>query len=320
MRARYALREKQMTNESAKKLADEALEKLAAALEQGHSETLRAYLAVMGKFHQYSWGNALLIASQRPNATRVAGFHTWRKLGRHVRKGERGIMILAPVVVRKRVESEDEEDEQTRVFGFRAAYVFDQSQTEGNPLPEFACIQGDPQHYSERLKNAIAAAGISITYSADIAPAHGLSRGGAIALLPGLPAAEEFSVLIHEFAHERLHKGERRTQTSKTVRETEAEAVAFVVTSSIGLQTSTAAADYIQLYNGDKNTLAESLTFIQFTATEILRAVAPGELALNWPQQTGQENSNDYRTCSTRIRLAIQPSALASCCHTRHSP
>ena len=79
----------------------------------------------------------------------------------------------------------------------------------------------------ERLKNAIAAAGISITYSADIAPAHGLSRGGAIALLPGLPAAEEFSVLIHEFAHERLHKGERRTQTSKTVRETEAEAVGF---------------------------------------------------------------------------------------------
>ena len=65
MRARYALREKQMTNESAKKLADEALEKLAAALEQGHSETLRTYLAVMGKFHQYSWGNALLIASQR---------------------------------------------------------------------------------------------------------------------------------------------------------------------------------------------------------------------------------------------------------------
>ena len=190
-------------------------------------------------------------------------------------------MILAPVVVRKRVESEDEEDEQTRVFGFRAAYVFDQSQTEGNPLPEFASIQGDPQHYSERLKNAIAAAGISITYSADIAPAHGLSRGGAIELLPGLPAAEEFSVLVHEFAHERLHKGERRAQTSKTIRETEAEAVAFVVTSSIGLQTSTAAADYIQLYNGDKNTLAESLSFIQSTATEILRAVAPGELAVN---------------------------------------
>jgi antirestriction protein ArdC len=267
-----------MTHENAKKLADEALEKLAAALEQGHSEALRAYLAVMGRFHQYSWGNSLLIASQRPTATRVAGFHTWRRLVRHVKKGEKGIMILAPVVVKKRVESEDGEDEQTRVFGFRAAYVFDQSQTDGDPLPEFAAVQGDPQQYTHCLRNTIAEAGISIRYNAEIAPAHGMSRGGAIEVLPGLSAAEEFSVLVHEFAHERLHKGERRAQTSKTVRETEAEAVAFVVTSSIGLQTSTAAADYIQLYNGDRNTLAESLSFIQSTATEILRAIAPGDV------------------------------------------
>ena len=110
------------------------------------------YLAVMGRFHQYSWGNALLIASQRPAATRVAGFQTWRKLGRHVRKGEKGIMILAPVVVKKRVDTEDGEDEQTRVFGFRAAYVFDQSQTDGDPLPEFAAVQGDPQQYTERTE------------------------------------------------------------------------------------------------------------------------------------------------------------------------
>ena len=281
MRARYALREEAMTHENAKMLADEALSKLAIALEHGHSETLRAYLTLMGKFHQYSWGNALLIASQRPTATRVAGFHTWRKLGRHVKKGEKGIMILAPVVVKKRSESEDCEDEQTRVFGYRAAYVFDQSQTDGDPLPEFAAVQGDPQHYAERLKNAIIEAGISISYNVKIAPAHGLSRGGAIEVLPGLPSAEEFSVLVHEFAHERLHKGDRRAQISKTVRETEAEAVAFVVTSSIGLETSTAAADYIQIYNGDKNTLAESLSFIQSTATEILRAIAPGDLLLN---------------------------------------
>jgi hypothetical protein len=82
-------------------------------------------------------------------------------------------------------------------------------------------------------------------------------------------------VIVHEFAHERLHRGERRAQTSKTVRETEAEAVTFVVTTSIGLDTNTAAADYIQLYNGDKNTLAESLSFIQSTATEIVRAITP---------------------------------------------
>ena len=270
-----------MNQDQAKQLADEALNKLAAALEQGHSETLRMYLAVMGRFHQYSLGNALLIASQRPAATRVAGFQTWRKLGRHVRKGEKGIMILAPVVVKKRVDTEDGEDEQTRVFGFRAAYVFDHSQTDGDPLPEFAAVQGDPQQYTEALKQAVKAAGISLAYNSEIAPAHGVSRGGLIELLPGLGAAEEFSVLVHEFAHERLHKGERRGQTSKTVRETEAEAVAFAVTTTIGLDTNTAAADYIQLYNGDKGILAESLSFIQSTATEILRAILPGGIPVN---------------------------------------
>ena len=126
-----------MKHEQAKSLADEALNKLAAAIEQGHSEALRAYLAVWAVL-PYSWGNALLIATQRPNATRVAGFHTWRKLGRAVRKGEKGIMILAPVVVKKRVESEEAEDEQTRLFGFRAAYVFDRRRQKGERLPEFA--------------------------------------------------------------------------------------------------------------------------------------------------------------------------------------
>ncbi len=229
----------------------------------------------MGRFYRYSWGNALLIATQRTEATRVAGFHTWRKLGRSVRKGEKGIIILAPVVVKKRVESEEGEDEQTRVFGFRAAYVFDESQTDGEPLPEFARVQGDPKDYTERLKKFIAASGIDLDYDAGIAPAHGVSSGGRMRLLPNLAPAEMFSVLVHELAHERLHHGERRSQTTKTIRETEAEAVAFVVCNSIGLDTNTAAADYIQLYNGDKQTLAESLSFIQSTAIAILAAIAP---------------------------------------------
>ncbi len=78
-----------MKHEQAKTIADEALSKLAEAIERGHSETLRTYLSIMGRFHRYSWGNILLIASQRPDATRVAGFHTWRRLERAVRKGER---------------------------------------------------------------------------------------------------------------------------------------------------------------------------------------------------------------------------------------
>jgi hypothetical protein len=82
-------------------------------------------------------------------------------------------------------------------------------------------------------------------------------------------------VLVHEIAHELLHTGDRRAETSKTVRETEAEAVAFVVSHAIGLSTSTAASDYIQLYSGDKDTLLGSLDLIRRAATEILGVIQP---------------------------------------------
>ena len=77
-----------MNTDSVKQLCDEALTKLAAALETGHSGALKAYLSTMGRFHRYSWGNVLLIAMQKPNATNVAGFHTWRKMKRCVKKGK----------------------------------------------------------------------------------------------------------------------------------------------------------------------------------------------------------------------------------------
>jgi hypothetical protein len=86
MRAIRAKREDETKHELAKSLADEALNKLAAAIKQGHSEALSTYLTIMGRFYRYSWRNALLIATQRPEATRVAGFHTRRKLSRGVRK------------------------------------------------------------------------------------------------------------------------------------------------------------------------------------------------------------------------------------------
>ena len=269
-----------MTSEQAKQLSDDAITRLVEALEAGQSDALKAYLAVMSRFHQYSWGNCLLIYSQKRDATHVAGFHAWLKLRRHVRKGEKGIVILAPMVGRKRrAGSEVEEDSESRLFGFRAAYVFDVSQTEGEPLAEFATVEGDPQDYSERLKEFVAARGIALEYSDSIAPARGMSSGGKITLLPSLPAAEHFSVLVHEAAHEMLHRGERRSVTNHVIRETEAEAVAFVVSHAAGLETGTSSSDYIQLHSGDKATLVESLGFIQQTASEILKAILPSQIA-----------------------------------------
>jgi antirestriction protein ArdC len=262
-----------MNTEQAKKLSEDALTQLMDALESGQSEAMKIYLQAMSCFHQYSWGNCLLILNQRPKPTHVAGFHTWLKLRRYVRKGEKGIVILAPIVGRKRTDGELTEDAETRVFGFRAAHVFDISQTEGEPLPEFDTVKGDPQGYTERLKELVTNHNIAFEYDSGIAPAKGLSTGGKIKILPGLPRAEHFATLVHEVAHELLHRGDRRDHTTRTVRETEAEAVAFVVSAAIGLDAASASADYIQLYRGDKQTLAESLEYIHRTASHILREI-----------------------------------------------
>jgi hypothetical protein len=104
-----------------------------------------------------------------------------------------------------------------------------------------------------------------------------VSSGGLIRLKKGLTAAEELSVLAHETAHEVLHKNRENMPKEKKVRETEAEAVAFVVCHAIGLDTNSASSDYIQLYNGDKETLIESLGRIQKTASEILEVVMDKE-------------------------------------------
>jgi len=263
-----------MKLEQIKQITHKAIEQLIAALNEGRSETLTQYLAAIGRFHRYSLRNVMLIASQKPTATHIAGFHTWHKLGRFVKKGEKGILILAPIVRRKNESAEHSEtDQSSTAVGFRAAYVFDLSQTDGQQLPEIDTVNGDPREYRERLGKFIAERGIALEYSQDIAPARGTSAGGKITLLPGQSPAEEFATLAHELAHEMMHRDERRASTSKRSRETEAEAVAFVVSQAIGLETGSAAQDYIQLYEGDAKLLTASLEHIQQTATQILNAI-----------------------------------------------
>ena len=111
--------------------------------------------------------------------------------------------------------------------------MFDISQTDGQALPEIGSVNGDPRDYSERLAKFLAEHGIALEYSDEIAPARGTSSGGKITLLPGQSPAEEIATLSHEVAHELMHRDERRSSTSKRIRETEAEAVAFVVCSAV---------------------------------------------------------------------------------------
>jgi len=249
-------------------------------LEAGHSESLTNYLTVMSRFHNYSFGNVLEIARQMPSATRVAGFWTWKSLGRFVKAGQKGIRILAPIVGVRRKKDEVAQKDITKqnervLLGFRNAYVFDISQTEGVELPCLRQVTGDPGENIERLTAFLNSRGISVSYSANIAPALGMSYGGRIAILPGQSKAETFATLVHEAGHELLHRSERRTATTKIVRETEAEAVAFVVGKAVGLVNEDSSASYIQLYHGNASLLAESLEVIQQTAAVILAALEP---------------------------------------------
>jgi hypothetical protein len=214
---------KTMKLEEVNKRTKETVDFLVAALESGDSEVLTAYLGAMAKFHTYSFGNIMLIARQKPDATNVAGLRSCKE------------------------------------------------------LPALTEVNGDVRGYRKRLFKFVESQSVELSFSAGIAPARGLSHGGKITLLSGMQPAEEFSTLVHEIAHEMLHRGERRTLTTKQVRETEAEAVAFVVCQSVGLQNATASQDYIQLWQGDANLLRESLEAVQQTATVILGAISPEE-------------------------------------------
>lgn len=261
-----------MKIEEAKQIADKQLERLVEALKHGQSEALTSYLKAMSKLHKYSFRNLLLICPQCPNATYVAGFNTWKKLGRWVKKGERGIVVIVPMR-KKHDEDESLEMKHERVeqdIRFRAGFVFDVSQTEGKPLSEFSQVQGEPGEFLARLKNHIAASSIGLEYTRDLGTADGMSKGGAIMIKEGLSPSMEFSTLVHELAHELMHQGENRGMKDKKVRETEAEAVAYVVSEAVGLNTDAACSDYIQLYRGDVETLKESLDAVHVTATKIL--------------------------------------------------
>jgi hypothetical protein len=294
-----------MKLEDIKTKTKDAVDYLVQSLESGHSEVLTQYLGTMARFHTYSFGNVMLIARQKPDANNVAGIRTWNSLGRFVKRGEKGILILAPMVGYRRsrqneiatdIDTDNAADERKtehQLIGFLAVYVFDISQTEGKELPTLTEVQGDVSGCRERLFEFVQSQGVELNYSERLAPAKGLSHGGKITLLSGMKPAEEFSTLVHEIGHEMLHRGDRRTLTTKRVRETEAEAVAFVVCKAVGLQNGTSSQDYIQLWHGDANLLRESLEAVQQTAAVILGAVTPK------PEVTQESNHSDSEPDST---------------------
>ena len=258
-------------------LAETALADLQAAIAQGQPKPLKDLLATMSRFHNYSLRNLMLIVAQKPEATKVAGFRTWKQLGRNVIKGEKGIRILAPLI-RKKIDTVHtpaaiSQSQDTELCGFRIVHVFDLSQTDGKPLPTLSEIHGDPGKHLLGLKNLVGKQGIELTY-ADLRGPEGISKGGSIVIDSRLTPTEEFSVLAHELAHEMLHHGAEKGKQSKQLVETEAESVAYVVCHAFGIDTRDRTNEYIQLYKGNSEVLANSLTSIRKTASKIITGLA----------------------------------------------
>ncbi|WP_417377267.1 ArdC family protein [Gimesia maris] len=268
-----------MNKQDAIATIDKSLESLSDALKNGRTDMLVRYLTASASFHRYSFRNLTMIYSQSPEATFVAGYNAWKKRSRWVKPGESGIAIFAPMVGRQSVESAGKSDSDSvatsddvqPLMGFRIVYVFDVSQTDGEPVVELAPIVGEPGHHLDLMMDVYRTLDIKVEFTQLPGSVQGYSLGGEVRVSDNLDDSETFRVMVHELAHELMHKDANFYRDEmKPLVETEAEAVAFVVSTACGLDHLDRSADYIALQQGDAKLLGESLARIHETASKVI--------------------------------------------------
>jgi len=246
------------------------IESLALETDQARkSEEMQKYLNFIAKFHNYSPTNIFLIMLTRPDATMVAGFQAWNKMGRYVKKGEHGIPIFAPMIHK---QDPDNDDSPKMLSGFRVVYVFDVSQTDGEPLPpvpDWKSLEKNAGLNAKLLRFA-ESKGITVTFKELPGETQGVSKGGAIEISPNAGT----KTLIHEIAHELMHRSDSLILTQKD-KEMEAEAVAYSVASFFGLK-NLKCSTYLGLFEVENNNLILSLRSIQITVAEIINGIEGG--------------------------------------------
>lgn len=243
----------------------------------------KKFLSLMSNFNNYSLNNLQLILIQKPDATNVASFETWKKAGRYVKKGETGIRIIFPIKYLKNKKNEENEEtkEATNIY-FKVGSVFDISQTEVAKGKEDLLKKYKPKildnndpafvEYIELFKS-ISQFPI---YFDDFnnTKANGYCDFGTdeIHIKNSLPAAQQLKTIIHEVAHSMLHKD---SDLSKELKEIEAESVAFVVSNNIGLDSSEYSFGYLASWSKEKDIkeLKPLLERIHKTATNILKNI-----------------------------------------------
>ncbi len=268
---------------------NEALERLENGVKDMFtSERFKTYLDVMSRFHNYSARNCVLIAMQNPNATYIAGYRDWQKnFNRQVRRGEKGMEILAPWTHTINIETDRTDDngnvifEKKQILRYRTVNVFDVSQTDGDELPNIAVrLTGDFDEYN-RYFDAIK----SISeYDVDFEDMDDSGKNGycnpmehKIRIKSGLSQAHTIKTLIHEVTHEKIHgdKDADYRREFKSRMEVEAEGCAYVVCSYFGLDTSDYSFGYVTGWAaGQKNdVLKDALTNIRNTANELISGI-----------------------------------------------
>ncbi len=291
--------EKQETQQSMKEKVSELVGKLEDGLKEiFDSDKYKNYLNTMAKFHNYSVNNTLLINQQKPDATLVAGFDSWaRNFGRHVKKGERGIKIIAPApyMVKKEKQLVDPKtgeklfnpdgtpkttEVEVKIPVFKVSYVYDISQTYGKDLPTLGVAELG--NTVDRAKDYIDSLKKVSPVPIEFGETNGDSKGfyspsnQSITIKGGMSDAQTIKTMVHEISHAKLHNPEALKEDgkrkSKGTIEMEAESVAYIVCQHFGIDTSDYSFGYIAGWSEGKGTeeLKESMQSIRETSSEMI--------------------------------------------------
>jgi len=295
--------EKQPIKEQIKKLTDQIEAGIKALFQSGDLEKYQAYLRTMSHFHHYSVNNQMLIFSQCPHATLVAGYQKWQnQFSRHVLRGEKGISILAPTPYKIKVEKEKldpdtklplldadgntiTEEKEVQIPMFRPVKVFDVSQTDGKPLPErvqspVAELTGNVEHYEAFMEALRRVSPVPIEMkplSNDLDGFFSPSKQ-SITLRAGMSEVQTVCAAVHEIAHSKLHDYAKQPNSQpkdSSTEEIEAESIAYTVCAYFGIETSANSFGYVATWSKDKDLKAfkESLDTIRKTSSDLISGV-----------------------------------------------
>ncbi|EOS25471.1 hypothetical protein C806_01598 [Lachnospiraceae bacterium 3-1] len=305
----------------------EKMKEITDRLEQGiqdlfESDRFKEYLQVMSKFHNYSFNNTLLIAMQKPDATLIAGYNSWKNLfGRQVSRGAKGIKLIAPspYKVKKEVDKIDpktqkpvtdkngkpvKEETEVTVPAFKVVSVFDVSQTEGKELPSIGVdeLTGDVAQYADFFKATEQASPAPVGFEKIKSGAKGYysQTEKRIAINEGMSELQNLKTLIHEIAHAKLHDIDLNAPAEKQAdrpdrrtREVQAESIAYAVCQHYGLDTSDYSFSYVAQWSSGRelSELKASLETIRSTASELIKDIDKNfaELTKDKEQTQAQE-------------------------------